>query len=96
MEQGYPARQAHASHAVLAGHTQPAVRLQGPARDRLRLSCFVFEDRSAILPAFGEFTAGYTVTPQPGPLLFAAGGQSVWQVPSTRGLMAASTDLAQR
>ena len=90
----YP--QAHASHAVLAGHTHPVVRLQGPARDRLSLPCFVFEDRSAILPAFGEFTGGYTVTPQPGLLLFAAGGQSVWRLPSARGLIASSKDMAQR
>ena len=90
----YP--QAHASHAVLAGHTHPVVRLQGPARDRLSLPCFVFEDRSAILPAFGEFTGGYIVTPQPGLLLFAAGGQSVWRLPSARGLIASSKDMAQR
>jgi metallophosphoesterase superfamily enzyme len=82
--------QAHASHAVLAGHTHPVVQLQGPARDRLRLPCFVFEDRSAILPAFGEFTGGYTVTPQPGVQLFAAGGQSVWRLPNSRGLITAT------
>ena len=88
--------QTHASHAVLAGHTHPVVRLQGPARDRLSLPCFVFEDRSAILPAFGEFTGGFMVTPEPGVQLYAAGGQSVWRLPYTRGLIASSTDMAQR
>jgi DNA ligase-associated metallophosphoesterase len=73
--------QKHASHAVLAGHLHPATQLQGPARDRLRLPCFVFEERSAILPAFGEFTGGYTVEPKPGVQLYAAGGQSVWRLP---------------
>ena len=72
--------QAHATHAVLAGHTHPVVQLQGPARDRLRLPCFVFEGRSAILPAFGEFTGGYTVAPQPGVQLYAAGGGRVWSL----------------
>jgi uncharacterized protein len=79
--------QRHITHAVLAGHLHPAVQLQGPARDRLRLPCFVFEERSAILPAFGEFTGGYTVEPQAGTQLYAAGGQSVWQLPLSRGLM---------
>ena len=70
--------QAHSTHAVLAGHVHPAVQLQGPARDRLRLPCFVFEERSAILPAFGEFTGGYTVEPKPGVQLYAVGGEAVW------------------
>lgn len=74
--------QTHATHAVLAGHTHPAVQLQGPARDRLRLPCFVFEERSAILPAFGEFTGGYTIGPQPGLQLYAVGGQAVWRLPA--------------
>ena len=73
--------QTHATHAVLAGHLHPAARLQGPARDRLRLPCFVFDERSAILPAFGEFTGGYTVTAKPGTQLYAAGGQAVWRLP---------------
>ena len=72
--------QLHTTQAVLAGHQHPAVQLQGPARDRLRLPCFVFETWSAILPAFGEFTGGYTVAPQPGVQLFAVGGGTVWQL----------------
>ncbi len=72
----YP--QIHATHAVLAGHTHPVVQLQGPARDRLRLPCFVLEARSAVLPAFGEFTGGYTVAARAGVQLYAAGGGAVW------------------
>ena len=74
--------QLHASHAVLAGHLHPAVQLQGPARDRLRLPCFSVKARQTILPAFGEFTGGYTVVPQPGVALYAVGGQKVWQLAS--------------
>jgi uncharacterized protein len=74
--------QTHSTHAVLAGHLHPATQLQGPARDRLRLPCFVFEERSAILPAFGEFTGGYTVAAQLGVQLYAAGGQTVWRLAS--------------
>ena len=75
--------QQHATHAVLAGHTHPVVQLQGPARDRLRLPCFVFDQRSAVLPAFGEFTGGFAVTAQPNVQLYAAGGQAVWRLAST-------------
>ena len=74
--------QSHSTHAVLAGHLHPATQLQGPARDRLRLPCFVFEERSAILPAFGEFTGGFTVAAQSGVQLYAAGGQAVWRLAS--------------
>ncbi len=74
--------QTHPTHAVLAGHTHPVVQLQGPARDRLRLPCFVFGARSAILPAFGEFTGGHAVVAQPGVQLYAAGGNSVWRLPA--------------
>jgi len=91
--------QTHATHGVLAGHTHPVVQLQGPARDRLRLPCFVFEERSAILPAFGEFTGGYTVAAQPGLQLYAVGGQTVWRLPHSRGLIrnsiANASDSAQ-
>lgn len=72
--------QTHATHAVLAGHTHPVVQLQGPARDRLRLPCFVFETSHATLPAFGEFTGGHTVAAQPGVQLYAAGGDTVWKL----------------
>ena len=72
--------QTHTTHAVLAGHTHPVVQLQGPARDRLRLPCFVFAERSAVLPAFGEFTGGHPVAAQLGIQLYAAGGATVWRL----------------
>jgi DNA ligase-associated metallophosphoesterase len=43
-------------HAVLAGHLHPAVMLQGPGGDRLRLPCFAVRDDLLVLPAFGAFT----------------------------------------
>ena len=80
--------QTHATHAVLAGHVHPAATLQGRARDRLRLPCFVFSQGSAILPAFGEFTGGYTVEPQPDTVLYAVGGQTVWRLPQAPKVVA--------
>ena len=76
--------QSHPTHAVLAGHLHPALQLHGRGRDRLRLPCFCFEARSAILPAFGEFTGGWTVTPSPGLRLYAVGGQAVWALPEPK------------
>lgn len=49
-----------AGHAVLAGHLHPAVTLEGPGRDRLRLPCFAVRDDLLVLPAFGAFTGTST------------------------------------
>jgi len=66
---------------VIAGHLHPALNLRGPGRDHLRLPCFCIESQLAILPAFGEFTGGWLVTPQAGRQLYAVGGQAVWRLP---------------
>lgn len=47
----------------IAGHIHPGVVLKGAARQRLRLPCFLFGERSAILPAFGISTGLYMVKP---------------------------------
>ena len=52
--------------ATLAGHPPPVARLTGRGRDSLRLPCFVIEGRQIVLPAFGEFTGGWLVRPEPG------------------------------
>jgi len=57
---------------VLAGHLHPAVRLSGPARQRLRLPCFWLGPRVGVLPAFGAFTGAVVVRP--------AVGDRVWVV----------------
>ena len=73
--------QNHATHFVLAGHLHPAFWLPGPGRARLRLPCFVQEARQAVLPAFGEFTGGWLVSPGPGRRLYPVGAAAVWCVP---------------
>lgn len=72
---------AHATLPVIAGHVHPACVLKGRGRQRLRLPCFVFEKAVSLLPAFGEFTGGWTVDPSPGTRLFVAGGDRVWALP---------------
>lgn len=68
----------HPTHAVLAGHVHPVFVLRGRARQRLRLPCFVIDARVSLLPAFGEFTGGWTVAPASGDRIFLAGADRVW------------------
>ena len=75
--------QSHATHAVLAGHLHPVLNLRGPGRDHLRLPCFCIEAGLAILPAFGEFTGGWSVAPQAGRRLYPVGGRAVWHLPES-------------
>ncbi|MEP6781239.1 MAG: ligase-associated DNA damage response endonuclease PdeM [Gemmatimonadaceae bacterium] len=48
----------HDTRYVLAGHLHPHATVRGPARQSLRLPCFAFGKRGAILPAFTTFTGG--------------------------------------
>ncbi|MES2508820.1 MAG: ligase-associated DNA damage response endonuclease PdeM [Pseudomonadota bacterium] len=73
--------QTHETHHVIAGHLHPAVHLHGRGRDHLRLPCFAFEDRQVILPAFGEFTGGWTVSRTDDLQLYPVGGHKVWRLP---------------
>lgn len=65
---------------VLAGHVHPVYRLTAGG-DSLRLPCFVFGERCAVLPSFGAFTGGYLVTPKEGDRLFVAVEDAVFEVP---------------
>ncbi len=58
---------------ALAGHLHPVVTLHGRGGSTLRLPCFHFGARQALLPAFGRFTGGYPVRPVPGDRVFVAG-----------------------
>ncbi len=66
----------------LAGHLHPAYVLRGRAGERLRLPCFVFGEAGAVLPAFGEFTGQFEVSPGPAEQVFLVGDGRVWRVPS--------------
>ena len=69
---------AHPQHPVLAGHVHPVFVLQGRARQRLRLPCFMMGDTISLLPAFGEFTGGWRVYPDAENRVFLAGAGRVW------------------
>jgi uncharacterized protein len=40
----------------ISGHLHPSVILKGKARQSVRVECFVFGKKNAIIPAFGTFT----------------------------------------
>jgi metallophosphoesterase superfamily enzyme len=58
----------------------------------VRLPCFVHEEGQgqaqgqgqgqAVLPAFGEFTGGWTMESAPGRRFYAVGGSAVWALPA--------------
>ena len=52
--------------------------LRGKARQRLRLPCFVIDEQVSLLPAFGEFTGGWEITPASASRLYLAGAERVW------------------
>lgn len=45
----------------ICGHIHPAVMLRGKGRQKLRVPCFYFGSRQAILPAFGSFTGTFVI-----------------------------------
>lgn len=65
---------------VLAGHYHPAVMLEGPDRSSLRVPCFRFGERTAILPAFGRFTGAKAFRPRAGERVFVVGPDEVVEV----------------
>lgn len=71
---------ANPAHTVLAGHVHPVYVLRGRARQRLRLPCFLINKEVCLLPAFGEFTGGWTVEPDAATRVFLAGAERVWAV----------------
>ena len=65
---------------VLAGHVHPAYRV-GNGRDRVRLPAFWIRPGHAVLPAFGEFTGGFSVRPHAGDQILVCDGERVHRIP---------------
>lgn len=61
----------------LCGHIHPGVRLQGPARESMRLPCFYFGSTQGVLPAFGVFTGLYMMKPTENDRVFVITGNEV-------------------
>ena len=79
--QHYPGE--HETHYVIAGHLHPHTIIRGPARQALRLACFAFGKRGAVLPAFTAFTGGGAYTPHESDTLYViADGEVIPAEPS--------------
>jgi DNA ligase-associated metallophosphoesterase len=62
---------------TFAGHIHPTVHLPDYDGSIATVPCFVFDERCAILPAFGSFTGGYKVDAQRGRRMFVIAGERV-------------------
>ncbi len=65
---------------VLAGHLHPAFRLSGRVGS-VRLPCFWLRAGHGVLPAFGDFTGGWSIPAQPGDQVFVTDDARVHRVP---------------
>lgn len=63
-----------------SGHLHPGVKINGKARQQLRLPCFYKTDNQLVLPAFGEFTGKHTISPKEGDEVFVLTGDEVIRV----------------
>ena len=61
----------------VCGHVHPGIRLAGAGRQRLRLRCFCFSGKQAIMPAIGAFTGMHTITPDTCDRVYAITGEAV-------------------
>lgn len=71
--------------ARIAGHVHPCVSLHGRS-DSLRLPCFHFSERVAVLPAFGEFTGMHAVERAADDAVWAIAEDRVVAVPARHAL----------
>lgn len=56
---------------IFAGHIHPGIRIHGTGRQSVMIPCFYFGEKSAVLPAFGNFTGLAAIRPQENDLIFA-------------------------
>lgn len=54
----------------ICGHLHPGYKLQGTGRQQLALPCFYMAKDQVIMPAFGEFTGNYWISPVEGEQVF--------------------------
>jgi uncharacterized protein len=64
----------------IGGHIHPGVLLTGQGRQRLRMACFWFGARTAILPAFGLSTGLHVIRPERTDRVYACTERAVLDV----------------
>jgi DNA ligase-associated metallophosphoesterase len=63
----------------IAGHLHPAASLAQRGRS-LRRKCFIGHERRLVMPAYGSFTGGLSVSAAPFQAIFPDGDFSVWMI----------------
>ena len=58
------------NHFNLCGHLHPGFKLNGAGRQQVKLRCFYKSGEQLVLPAFGEFTGNYWISPNVGDQVF--------------------------
>lgn len=61
----------------IAGHIHPGVMLKGAGKQRMRMQCFYFGEKNAILPAFGALTGSFLIEPTYSDSIFVTTGREV-------------------
>ena len=64
----------------VCGHVHPGIRLRGAGRQSLRLRCFHFAERQAVMPAYGAFTGMHAIEPARTDRVYAMTGETVIEV----------------
>ena len=70
----------HSRGHVMCGHIHPCYRLSASRNDSVRAPVFWFGQQCTVLPSFGQFTGGYTVTPAKQDKLYMVGPDCVLPV----------------
>jgi DNA ligase-associated metallophosphoesterase len=64
----------------ICGHIHPGFKLRGKGRQYLNLPCFYQKENQLILPAFGQFTGNYYITPEEEEHVYVCSENDVMQV----------------
>lgn len=67
----------------ITGHWHPVVKIPDGKRTSLRLPCFLFRNRTLVIPAFGSFTGGSILDVRPGDRVFVALRDEVVELPES-------------
>lgn len=62
------------------GHIHPGVRLAGGGGQRLRLPCFFFSEKYAVLPSFGKLTGLFALAPKKTDRIFAISEDKIFRL----------------
>jgi DNA ligase-associated metallophosphoesterase len=74
--------EAPAGRPTIAAHWHPVAKIADGKRSSLRLPCFLARGDLLVQPAFGSFTGGVVVAPEPADRFFVAPADRVIEVPA--------------